>query len=178
MSSGSSTTTQRADPEIRALGLSNYQHALSGANQPFQPFDPSSINRYMSPYINDVINAGSADLNKQRNTVLEQNASQQTAQHAFGGDRGAVMDAMTNNDFAGQLASFVANTRNAGFNSAAGLAEDNWKAQEMYPMLWQGILNQGVGAMGTGNTSSTTSQSPNWLGLLGQLGGDAMMAFG
>jgi len=182
MSGGSQTTqsqqTQSVDPYTRELGLLGYQNAQNAANQPFQPFNPNSVNRYMSPYVQDVIDSGTADLNKQRDMTLQQNAGQQTAQHAFGGDRSAVMDALTNRDFNSQIAGFDANTRNAAFSNAQDVALQNWKAQEMYPMLWQGLLNGSFGSMvdGTatrsGTGTSTTSTPFNWQGLLG----DGLMA--
>lgn len=180
MSSGGSTSTQSVDSNTRNLGLLGYQNAQNAASQPFQNFDPSMINQYMSPYVNDVVKAGTADLNKQRDMTLQQNASQQTAQHAFGGDRSSVMDALTNNDFTSQIASFDANTRNTAYGNAQNVAMENWKAKEMYPMLWQGLLNGAFGDM-VGNTATrttNTSSSPDFWGMLGTLGGDALGGWG
>lgn len=180
MSGGGSTSTQSVDSNTRNLGLLGYQNAQNMANQPFQNFDPSMINQYMSPYVNDVVNAGTKDLNQQRDMTLQQNVAQQTAQHAFGGNRSSVMNALTNKDFTNRIASFDANTRNAAFGNAENVAMENWKAKEMYPMLWQGLLNGSFGSMvdGTATRTTNTTQDPNWWQMAAGLGGDAMMAFG
>lgn len=171
MSQGSKTT-QSVDGQTRNLGLLAYQNAQNIANTPFQAFDPNSIAQYESPYTQQVIDAGTADLNKQRDQVLTQNAGQATAQHAFGGDRAAVADSLTNNDFGNQIASFVANTRNAGFNQAENTALQNWQAKSAYPFLQQGLLNSSFGStvLPTGTMTGRQTSPFNWSGLLSGLG--------
>lgn len=170
-------TQQGVDSQTRNLGLQNYQNAYNLSQKPFQAFDPNSINQYMNPYIQDVINSGDADLTKQNDQQLQTNASNAVHQNAFGGDRGAVADSMTNNDFANQKASFDANTRSAGFSQAEGTAMQNWQAQQQYPIEMQGLLNQSFGSSVLPTATQWSQQPFNWQSLLSSLGGDAAKYF-
>lgn len=179
MSGSETKTSQGVDSQTRNIGLLNYQNAQNIASQPFQAFDPGSIQQYMDPYINDVINAGDADLTKQNNQQLQTNAGNAVHQNAFGGNRSAVADSMTNNNFSGQKASFDANTRNAGYQNAEQTALQNWQMKTQYPFMQQGLLNQTFGSsvLPTGTMTSQTSSPFNWEGLLASLGGDAATAY-
>lgn len=180
MSGGSKTTTQSVDPATRAMGVSNYNRALGVANSPFTPFDPSSISQFESPYTQQVIDAGTGDLNRARQMTINGNHGQATLDNTFGGNRGAVTDSMTNDDFLRAVAAFTANTRNQGFQNAEQTAMTNWQAQYQDPFLKQGLLNQSFGGsvLPTATTTKKESSPFDWGGFLSTLGGDAFKAIG
>jgi len=171
MSQGSKQTNSY-DPQTRNLGLLAYQNAQRIASTPFQAFDPNSISQYENPYTQQVIDAGTADLNKQEDQQIQGNNSQATAAKAFGGDRQAVANSLTQNDYANRIAQFVANTRNAGYNQAENTAMTNWQAQQAYPFLQQGLLNSTFGStvLPTGTQTSRYTSPFNWGGLLSGIG--------
>ena len=153
--------TQSTDPQTRNYGLLAYQNAMKIAGTPFQSFDPNSIAQYENPYTQQVIDAGTADLNKQEAQTIQGNNSSATAAKAFGGDRGAVANSLTQNDYANRIAQFVANTRDAGYNQAENTAMQNWQMKTQYPFMQQGLLNSSFGStvLPTGTTTTTQNQS-------------------
>lgn len=180
MSGGQTKTQQGVDSQTRDMGLWNWQNAQNIASQPFQAFDPSTIQQYMDPYINDVIKAGDADLTKQNTQAIQGNAAAAVHQNAFGGNRAAVADSMTNNDYANRMASFDANTRNAGYQNAEQTALQNWQMKTQYPFMQQGLLNSTFGSsvLPTGTQWGTQSSPFDWGGFMSGLIGDAGKAFG
>jgi hypothetical protein len=175
--SSNGKSSQGFSQGVQNQGLMAYQNAQNVANQPFQSFDPSTIAQYESPYTQQVIDAGDADLTKQNNQTLQGNAATATHENAYGGDRAAVADSLTNNDFANQKASFDANTRQAGFGQAENTAMQNWQMKTQYPFMQQGLLNSSYqdDILGSANRYGTQngSQSPDW-GSLMSGGGSAM----
>ena len=98
----------------------------------------AQLSGYMSPYTQNVVDATMADLNRQNRIALQNTDAKATGENAFGGDRQAVADALTNDDYARAAASTLANLNSAGFNTAAGLLQNN---QQMGLQAGQGNLN-------------------------------------
>lgn len=122
--------TQYQAPQIQA---GSYNPAQAGAAQ----IDPSllpllqapngisGIQSYLNPYTQDVTNTVLSDLNRQNQQQLVNNARSATADGAFGGTRQGVADALTNEAFQRTAANTLANLNNQGFNTAAGLLQNN-----------------------------------------------------
>ena len=74
---------------------------------PFQKFDPNSVNEYMNPYLQDQINAG---------TQAVEESSANRGQLFSGANAKAVSD-------------YAQKARGEAFDKASGLARDDWKTQ-------------------------------------------------
>lgn len=175
--SQSKTTKQSVDADTRNTGMSILGQAQSYANTPFKAFDPNSISAYESPYTNDVVNAGVADLNKTRQMGILGNNGSATMAHAFGGSRQGVADSLTNNDFLRAVSDYIANTRNTGFTNASNMAMTNYQAQQQDPLQKLGILGSifGTSVLPTATTTQKMNGSPDW-GSLIQAAGSAASA--
>jgi hypothetical protein len=77
--------------------------------------DTSSL---MNPYIGNVVDRTNAELDRQAQIAKQGNATQATAQGAFGGDRAAIMDAETQRNADTIKANTDANLYNTGYNTA------------------------------------------------------------
>jgi hypothetical protein len=83
----------------------------------------SNISKYYNPYQQDVIDATLADINRSKNTALQQMGEKATAAKAYGGSRQGVAEAQTNALFANQATTDVAKLRSQGFNTANDLMQ-------------------------------------------------------
>lgn len=96
-----------------------------GAAGPAGPFVSAmqglqGLDAYMNPYISQVADRTLADLDRFRQMATNQNSSNATLSGVFGGDRLGVENALTNEAFANQAATTLANLYNQGFNGSAG----------------------------------------------------------
>jgi len=103
------------------------------------------LSSYINPYTQDVANSTMNLLNQQNQTALNNTNQNATAENAFGGDRNAVADALTNQYYAQQAANTLANLNSQGFNTAAGLLQQN---QQMGLQAGQQNLNAALSAAG------------------------------
>lgn len=110
----------------------------------------SGLESYTNPYTQDVVNTAMSDLNRQNQIALNNTNQGATAENAFGGDRNAVADSLTNDAYARAAASTLANLNSRGFNTAAGLLQQN---QQMGLTAGQGNLNAAV-TTGLGNMNA------------------------
>ena len=82
-------------------------------------FQQADREKFMNPYTGEVIDASLADIERARLQQANQAAAQATAAGAFGGSRGALMEAEIARNALDQSASTAANLRNQGFQFAA-----------------------------------------------------------
>lgn len=131
----------------------NFANAASALNASTTP-TYQSVNQYMSPYIQDVVNATTANM-------AEQNAQQQqgvlgnaAAQGALGGNRVGVAQSelARQQNLANQ--STIANLYNQGYNTALGAAQAQQAAEQGAA---SGYTNLGQSAMQT-NLAQAVSQ--------------------
>ena len=147
MSKGGSTTqTQAIDPQLKAAYLENLGQAKSVAgalpvrefadfnpmymageqqvvNESLTPFTGQSINAFMNPYQEDVINRSLADVETSRQMADLRDRQAATGAKAFGGSRQGVQAALTNAAALKQAADLSANMRQQGYGQAANLAQ-------------------------------------------------------
>lgn len=125
----------------------------------------NSLNRsdYENPYINDVVNAALGDLDKSRTQALMANADAATAAKAFGGDRHAVVDAITNSETAQKAGTLSAGLRADAFNQATSTMQG-----DLDRMLasGQGILSTGDRYKALGD-AAVTNRDTNYKNMLG-----------
>ena len=80
------------------------------------------IGNYLNPYQNIVTDQGIRDLNRSRLMQLQSDQDAQIGSGAFGGSRGALLEAETNRNYQDQVSDFVAEQNQRGFDTAANLA--------------------------------------------------------
>ena len=85
----------------------------------------SQLSGYTNPYTQNVVDTTMADLNRQNAIALNTTNQNATAEGAFGGDRQAVADSLTNDAYARAAANTLAQLNSQGFNTAAGLLQQN-----------------------------------------------------
>jgi hypothetical protein len=143
---GSTTSTTSIDPDLKAAYFRNLQQAqgVAGAlpvrqfagfnplytageqqvtNEALTPFTGESIQQFMNPYENEVVQRALADVGGALDTRRLQDRQAATAARAFGGSRQGVQESLTNAAAIKQAADTAAQMRAAGYGQAANLAQ-------------------------------------------------------
>jgi len=143
---GSTTATTAIDPDLKAAYLANIGQAqgVAGAlpvrqfagfnplytageelvtNEALTPFTGESIQQFMSPYENEVVQRSLADVGVALETQRLRDRQAATAARAFGGSRQGVQESLTNAAAMKQAADTAAQLRAAGYGQAANLAQ-------------------------------------------------------
>jgi hypothetical protein len=143
---GDSTTTTSIDPQIKEEYFKNLSQARSvagalpvqqfaGFNPLYQrgeealvnigltPFNQASIQEFMNPYEQQVIQGTLGDIEQQRQMAAIQNAQSATAAKAFGGSRYGVQQSLTDQAALAQAAKTGAQMRQQGYQTAAQMAQ-------------------------------------------------------
>lgn len=122
--------TNAAQPDINAAtGIFQNNANKNFWNDIGGPINADSINRYLSPFTQDVTQATQsqfANLNAQQQQSLTGNA---IAQKAFGGDRAAVAQGILGGQQAAAEAPVLANIQQQGYNTALSTAQQQQQAQ-------------------------------------------------
>ena len=144
--SGSTTSTTAIDPDLKAAYLANIGQAqnVAGAlpvrqfagfnplytageelvtNEALTPFTGESIQQFMNPYENEVVQRSLADVSGALDTQRLRDRQAATAARAFGGSRQGVQESLTNAAAIKQAADTAAQLRAAGYGQAAQLAQ-------------------------------------------------------
>ena len=143
---GTSTSTSSIDPDLKAAYLANIGQAQSVAgalpvrqfagfnplyqageelvtNEALTPFTGESIQQFMNPYENEVVQRSLADVSGALDTQRLRDRQAATAARAFGGSRQGVQESLTNAAAIKQAADTAAQLRASGYGQAAGLAQ-------------------------------------------------------
>jgi len=143
---GSTTSTTAIDPDLKSAYLRNIGQAQSVAgalpvrqfagfnplytageemvtNEALNPFTGESIQQFMNPYENEVVQRALADVGSSLETQRLKDRQAATAARAFGGSRQGVQESLTNAAAIKQAADTAAQLRAAGYGQAAGLAQ-------------------------------------------------------
>ena len=143
---GSTTSTTAIDPDLKAAYLRNIGQAQSVAgalparqfagfnplytageemvtNEALNPFTGESIQQFMNPYENEVVQRALADVGGSLETQRLKDRQAATAARAFGGSRQGVQESLTNAAAIKQAADTAAQMRAAGYGQAANLAQ-------------------------------------------------------
>lgn len=169
--------------------ISNYATNLAAQGPQLEKFSQAAIDRYMSPYINDVVNATQGQFTnanaQQGNALLGQGIR---AGNAFGGDRAGVAAAQLGNQQQLAQAPVIAGLYDKGYNTALGeFNTQNALATQLGQMAIQGQLaggqlgmqgyGLGLNAAGQANALAAQALGQNQNAalqggaMLGQLGG-------
>ena len=143
---GSTTSTTSIDPDLKAAYLRNLSQAQSVAgalparqiagfnplyqageeqvtNEALTPFTGESIQQFMNPYENEVVQRALGDVGASLETQRLKDRQAATAAKAFGGSRQGVAESLTNAAAIKQAADTAAQLRAQGYGQAAGLAQ-------------------------------------------------------
>ena len=143
---GSTTATTSIDPDLKAAYLANIGQAQSVAgalpvrqfagfnplytageqqvtNEALNPFTGESIQQFMNPYENEVVQRSLADIGGALDIQRIKDRQAATAAKAFGGSRQGVQESLTNAAAIKQAADTAAQLRASGYGQAAQLAQ-------------------------------------------------------
>jgi len=128
----------------------------------------AQLSGYINPYTQNVVDAAMNELNRQNRIALNAVNQNAAAENAFGGDRQAVAQALTNDDYARAKANEIANLNSQGFNAAAGLLQNN---QQMGLQAGSNSLNAALQAAGqnAGYSQGANLANASALNNLGEL---------
>lgn len=129
-----------------AGGLLSYNpQQVGGANF------TNMMGAYQNPYTDQVVNRSLADIERQRQIAMGSNTDQAIASKAFAGagSRRGVADALTNEAYGRIAGDTAANLRNAGFNTAAGLAQQAGMANQSADLAGAGVRSNASGLLGS-----------------------------
>jgi hypothetical protein len=144
--SGTTTSTTAIDPDLKAAYLANIQQGQSVAgalpvrqfagfnplytageqqvtNEALNPFTGESIQQFMNPYENEVVQRSLADIGGALDIQRIRDRQAATAAKAFGGSRQGVVESLTNAAAMKQAADTAAQLRASGYGQAAQLAQ-------------------------------------------------------
>jgi hypothetical protein len=125
----------------------------------------TDLSPYMNPYQQEVIDRSLADLDRNTQLNLGQNADKATAAGAFGGTRGAIVDAITRSESNKSAGDLSAQLRNQNFGQAQAAATGDISREFQGALAGQQAqLAAGSGFQGMGD-SSWRNYMQNYMGL-------------
>ena len=111
------SAAQLGDPE-RMQGVGAVRSALAPDQIGVDQLASTDLNAYMSPYTQNVIDAGQADIERQRQMASNTLGAQAEAANAFGGSRQAVQEGVLAGEALRQSGALSAQQRQQAFNTA------------------------------------------------------------
>ena len=105
--------------------LTNFQAPTAQAAQigPVGTMAQANIGQYMSPYTEQVIQRGEADIARQREQAINQLGAQAEAANAFGGSRQGVAEGVAMGEYGRMAGDFAAQQRQNAFQQAQQAAQ-------------------------------------------------------
>jgi len=105
--------------------LANFQAPTAQAAQigPVGSLATANMQQYMSPYTEQVIQRGEADIARQRSQALNMLGAQAEAANAFGGSRQGVAEGVTMGEYGRMAGDFAAQQRQNAFQQAQQAAQ-------------------------------------------------------
>ena len=139
--------------ELRAFGATRQQF---GRAQQFDPFAqrqqlmqqpaPSllgaDISAYRSPFEQQVVDVALGDIQRQQDIAQQRAQEQAIRAGAFGGSRGAILEAEAARPYAEQVARVAPQLRQAGFEQAQRAAESDIERQLRQQQFQAGLIGQ------------------------------------
>jgi len=119
------------DPSQFNLGFQRISAPTMQAAQTSQ----ADIDRFFNPYTDQVVDTSLADIDRARQMQANQAAAQAQAAGAFGGSRGALMEAEIGRNALDQSARTAGELRRQGFTQAAQLAQQDVGRRQQSSML-------------------------------------------
>lgn len=159
-------TSQALDPAMGLAGLGALGSLGAGQNYMRMATDPSSIQGFMSPYMQNVVNTQQQEAIRQSGIQGAQNAAQATQAGAFGGSRANLLEAERQRNLGTQLGSIQAQ----GLQSAFQNAQQAQQFGSQLGLQGYGQAIQGAGQLGQLGTQQF-GQQKDILDLQNRFGG-------
>jgi len=132
-------------------GIGAFQQGISGLGGTTGAFDPQAYRQFYDPFVEDVIRATEADIQRQADIERQRIGSSAVGAGAFGGSRQAVAEQELARNAAQQMADTSARLRSAAFTGAQQQAQsafENQMARGQTAGQIFGQLGQGIGQLG------------------------------
>ena len=155
-------------------GLAGFQAPTAQAAQigPVGSLATANMQQYMSPYTEQVIQRGEADIARQREQAMNQLGAQATAARAFGGSRQGVAEGVAMGEYGRMAGDFAARQRQQAFQQAQQAAQYDI-GQEQQRALQQANLQQQAALANQQATLAGAGVQQAAAGGLAGLGGQA-----
>lgn len=153
----SQTSTSALTDDSRAI----LQQRLAELNgQEYSALDPNAYEAFMDPFINEVIDATTADINASRDAEANMQRQAMLARGALGtSDRRGVREAELAGRYDRTLASTTAGLRSLGFRQAQGVAQAENANKNNYQAALQQQINQLLSLLANDRVTTTTGNS-------------------
>lgn len=117
------------------------------AQAAFQPgtseqLSPGEIQQFLNPYLQNVLDPTLNNMRRQQDETLAQTRAKSAAAGAFGGSRGALMEAQQNRAFGEQVATTTAQLMAQGYDKATATAMANAQMRQQMALQNSQINNQ------------------------------------
>lgn len=147
-------------------GLGAYQQGRAGLAGTTGAYDPQSYRAFYDPFVEDVIRATEADINRQADIERQRIGSAAVQAGAFGGSRQGVAEQELQRNVQQQLADTSARLRSAAFTGAQQQAQSAFENQmargqtagQIFGQLGQGIGQLGVQQGALGEAAQSAAQ--------------------
>ena len=110
--------------DLQQQGFAGIGEVAKGGFNPTQftsgTFDASAASKYMNPYLSASLQPQIDEARRQSQITQQQNAAKMTQAGAFGGSRGAIMDAETQRSLGANLAGITGAGYNKAYDAAMG----------------------------------------------------------
>ena len=116
LTAGASNLQQQGFAGISDVAKGGYNPATFTSGT----FDTAAANKYMNPYLQASLNPQIDEARRQSQITQQQNAAKMTQAGAFGGSRGAIMDAETQRSLGANLAGITGAGYNKAYDAAMG----------------------------------------------------------
>jgi hypothetical protein len=127
-------------------GLTNFQAPKVG---PVGSLATANMQQYMSPYTEQVIERGQADIMRQQQQGMNQLGAQATAAKAFGGSRHGVAEGVAAGEYGRLAGDFAAQQREKAYQQALGAAQYDIGQQQQRALADQQAALTGAGIQQT-----------------------------
>lgn len=148
----------------QGAGISNYATNLAASGPQLEQFSKGAIDKYMSPYIQDVVNTTQKQFNNQ-NAIQGNSLIGQAIRsgNAFGGDRAGIAEAQLAGQQQTAQAPVIAGLYNSGYNTALGeFNTNNALAAQLGQMAINGqVAGAQTGLAGLGLGANTYASDAN-----------------
>jgi len=135
-------------PAAQGATMAGMQRALQGLGYQSQDFDSAAAQKYMSPYMQNVVNVQKQQAIQDFQDQNAARAAQAVQAGAFGGSRQAIAQGMAQNELSRQLADIQAKGQQAAFEQASGQFERDRAARESAERLGL-TAGESLGAQGS-----------------------------
>lgn len=152
--------------ETLAGGVGAFQAGQAGLAGTAGAYDPTSYRAYYDPFVEDVIRASEADIQRQADIERQRIGGAAVQAGAYGGSRQAVAEQELARNAAQQMAQTGAQLRSAAFTGAQQQAQSAFENQmrrgqqaaQIFGQLGQGIGQLGVQQAALGESAQAAAQ--------------------